>query len=1167
MRQTIKFLTALLVLLVTGSTGAWAETKDITYLDYVGGTAGFAEATHSATKITSTSDDLSGWYYVEGTVTISRKLYLIGHTHLILCDGAELIINSTNDHGIDANFNGYDLIIYAQSSGPHAGKLTINSMYEAISGAPYLTINGGNISATSDNIDGIYCTSLNINGGKVKATGENTGSDGIYTSYEVTINGGQVTATGKRYGMNCGNGSGIKILGGQVTTTGGTAGIYTDGTITLGWTNATDFIWASSYQGTVWPVITKFFNIEGGGYFSGGSALTTDQKNNIAGKTLTPYAATSFTVSVADGITGGTVVADKTKACLGERVALTVTPADGYILSALSYTDGANTYTVGTAGSYIFPQANDYVITMPASNITVTATFATDPAYMLQLTNGLTNATVTFYDGGAAEPTGFDVTAPGTPVTSADAGQWIVMHIVPADGYWTDAQLLMAMEKAAAPARAKAPGFELGRIPTLLKRDTYTDAASTVLDRQDGAGWYYYQIPADHTCAAGYTTSTIEGYVVRKFNFDTDNATNVSQSGNIVTVTHGTADNWTAEIEFDKVVFPFTGEKIGPEIVGFKIKKGTTVMFEKTSATDIAAQLIPTVKADLRIGTINIRSNAASDYTWFHRSIYGDEVLVGDATYSIVVPFEGSGTADDPWKIKTADDLVLLGKCVNVGGYEFNAEFLAQTANLDMSGATGFQPIGIVDPSDGSYMFCGSYDGKGYTISKINYTNSTAPSYDGAYACMGLFGEVSTTGTINDVTLIDCSFTGSATSSVAYAGGIAGYLKQGKISGCTVKGNSSSVKGLSDGCATGAIVGQRGADGTLSKNYYTYDVSVSNSSGTATGYAKRGIWTGTAWDDVNDATEGAMLLVKKATLPAANANGSTVTFNEVTKGTDRYDRTGDDFYYAVGQTVTINVTTGKRTETDDIRTFYDELSTLTMNDGTTDTDIKEKLAFTMPETDATIAASFSTSTWFTIDTNQKEWMSFYHEWENTAPANYTVSDGSDTGKTIGVKTITGVDRQTGVVTAAGLDGVSYNGVPTLFSCESGLPEKLKFTPNTTATNSVTPNSQFTGTAKALTAAELDALGNGLYVMNGLGEFIRAYDHTGGLAAHRCYINLGSAAAPSRLKIKDETLGISPVVTGSDFSDDNWFSLDGRKLDGKPTKKGLYINGGRKVVIK
>jgi hypothetical protein len=30
---------------------------------------------------------------------------------------------------------------------------------------------------------------------------------------------------------------------------------------------------------------------------------------------------------------------------------------------------------------------------------------------------------------------------------------------------------------------------------------------------------------------------------------------------------------------------------------------------------------------------------------------------------------------------------------------------------------------------------------------------------------------------------------------------------------------------------------------------------------------------------------------------------------------------------------------------------------------------------------------------------------------------------------------------------------------------------------------------------------------------------------------------------------------------------NWYTLDGRKLQGKPTTKGVYINNGRSVVIK
>lgn len=36
---------------------------------------------------------------------------------------------------------------------------------------------------------------------------------------------------------------------------------------------------------------------------------------------------------------------------------------------------------------------------------------------------------------------------------------------------------------------------------------------------------------------------------------------------------------------------------------------------------------------------------------------------------------------------------------------------------------------------------------------------------------------------------------------------------------------------------------------------------------------------------------------------------------------------------------------------------------------------------------------------------------------------------------------------------------------------------------------------------------------------------------------------------------------------SDALHESWFMLDGRKQNSKPTAKGVYINNGRKVVIK
>ena len=62
----------------------------------------------------------------------------------------------------------------------------------------------------------------------------------------------------------------------------------------------------------------------------------------------------------------------------------------------------------------------------------------------------------------------------------------------------------------------------------------------------------------------------------------------------------------------------------------------------------------------------------------------------------------------------------------------------------------------------------------------------------------------------------------------------------------------------------------------------------------------------------------------------------------------------------------------------------------------------------------------------------------------------------------------------------------------------------------------------------------------------------------------------SSAAGVRLSIViDETTDIDGIKeydnTGTAI--DRWYSLDGRRLNGKPTKKGLYIKNGQKVVVK
>ena len=82
-----------------------------------------------------------------------------------------------------------------------------------------------------------------------------------------------------------------------------------------------------------------------------------------------------------------------------------------------------------------------------------------------------------------------------------------------------------------------------------------------------------------------------------------------------------------------------------------------------------------------------------------------------------------------------------------------------------------------------------------------------------------------------------------------------------------------------------------------------------------------------------------------------------------------------------------------------------------------------------------------------------------------------------------------------------------------------------------------------------------------------GEFM-LIDTDNGIPANRCLLNVGGTNSAPVLTIGTEMTSLSPVPSPSrEGSSQRWYTLDGRKLNGKPTQKGIYVNGGRKVVIK
>lgn len=68
--------------------------------------------------------------------------------------------------------------------------------------------------------------------------------------------------------------------------------------------------------------------------------------------------------------------------------------------------------------------------------------------------------------------------------------------------------------------------------------------------------------------------------------------------------------------------------------------------------------------------------------------------------------------------------------------------------------------------------------------------------------------------------------------------------------------------------------------------------------------------------------------------------------------------------------------------------------------------------------------------------------------------------------------------------------------------------------------------------------------------------------------HRCFLRVANVAGVRSLVIvADGTTGLIPTEGVGNVMEEVWYSFDGRKLAGKPTKKGVYIRNGVKVVVK
>lgn len=137
--------------------------------------------------------------------------------------------------------------------------------------------------------------------------------------------------------------------------------------------------------------------------------------------------------------------------------------------------------------------------------------------------------------------------------------------------------------------------------------------------------------------------------------------------------------------------------------------------------------------------------------------------------------------------------------------------------------------------------------------------------------------------------------------------------------------------------------------------------------------------------------------------------------------------------------------------------------------------------------------------------------------------------------------------------------------------------KLKGTNAASNENNPTPAEEFMGTDGPQEFTADDMAEADYYALSGGKLFVPVYE-PGILGAHQCYLwfyygsgDTTESGAPARgitlVFEESQATEVTEVSEVNEAGDDSWYDLSGRKLDGEPTEKGVYVKDGKKVVVK
>ncbi len=213
---------------------------------------------------------------------------------------------------------------------------------------------------------------------------------------------------------------------------------------------------------------------------------------------------------------------------------------------------------------------------------------------------------------------------------------------------------------------------------------------------------------------------------------------------------------------------------------------------------------------------------------------------------------DGDGTAGNPYKIATANDLREFAQRVNNGQIRADA-YAVLTDNIDLNPGFTFKEDGSYSGPDREephqwipigneeHLYTGTFNGDGHTISGLYINNSD--NYQGLFGYVGTGGTVKVLTVSGNVsgdwhvggvvgyndggTVTNCAFTGSVSGN-NYVGGVVGYSSGGSSDSASVTNCYNTGSVTSSGSPVGGVVGYN--SGIVTNCYNTGSVTGTNDS-------------------------------------------------------------------------------------------------------------------------------------------------------------------------------------------------------------------------------------------------------------------------------------------------------------------------------------------------